>query len=584
MKKLYFLLGLSLVWNTQAQNLQVNIDQSGLVCSPGDCVELFANYTNLSETTSYSVGSIPYSPQFPFTGGMVLDNTADDVWSPTVNLPFNFNFYGAFYNQLKVGSNGVVTFDSTQLSGLQGACLWNFTTPIPNTNFPIKNAIFGVYQDTDIRTEAMDNDAVADNLQNVNYYISDTGINAAPNRAFIINFNMLPQFQCEGSVGLQTSQIVLHEGSNVIEVFVHNRTSCATWNAGVGVIGLQNSTGSQAIAPPGRNTGTWNATNEAWRFTPSGTAIAATVSWTQAGTPVGSGNPITVCPTGSASYLATVTYQTATPFSISNEIALIPAENYLTAPDDIVLCTNDTPPYQFDLGQFNATLLGAVPNTNDYMILYYNNLQDAEIQSPTGTIPSSSPYSVMDDTTIYIGVDNIVTGCYSVFPANIIINPVPDAPSGDATQTFTPGQTLANLVVSGQNIQWYDHPTQGNLLPDSTVLVNGTTYYASQNVGGCESRILANRLAVTVTATLGNQQFSQSDIRLYPNPASHSLKVSYPTNVDQIEIYNLLGQMFLQQQQNKNDFTVDVSNLKSGHYMIRLQAGNEIVTTKFIKK
>lgn len=56
--------------------------------------------------------------------------------------------------------------------------------------------------------------------------------------------------------------------------------------------------------------------------------------------------------------------------------------------------------------------------------------------------------------------------------------------------------TLANLVVVGNNIQWYDQPTGGTALPLTTVLVDGTIYYASQTNPntGCET----SRLSVFV--------------------------------------------------------------------------------------
>jgi len=57
--------------------------------------------------------------------------------------------------------------------------------------------------------------------------------------------------------------------------------------------------------------------------------------------------------------------------------------------------------------------------------------------------------------------------------------------------------TVADLTTtSGSNIKWYAASTGGSALATSTVLVNGTTYYASQTVNGVES---ATRLAVTAT-------------------------------------------------------------------------------------
>jgi gliding motility-associated-like protein len=54
--------------------------------------------------------------------------------------------------------------------------------------------------------------------------------------------------------------------------------------------------------------------------------------------------------------------------------------------------------------------------------------------------------------------------------------------------------TINSIAITGQNIQWYDAPTNGNLLPNITTLVNGTTYYTSQTINGCES----NRVPVSV--------------------------------------------------------------------------------------
>jgi len=69
-------------------------------------------------------------------------------------------------------------------------------------------------------------------------------------------------------------------------------------------------------------------------------------------------------------------------------------------------------------------------------------------------------------------------------------------------QSFCIGQnaTLANMVITGSNIKWYSASSGGTLLPATTVLTNGTTYYASQTVGTCES---ATRTAVQVTLNQG---------------------------------------------------------------------------------
>ena len=94
-----------------------------------------------------------------------------------------------------------------------------------------------------------------------------------------------------------------------------------------------------------------------------------------------------------------------------------------------------------------------------------------------------------------------VTRCQIQDGCGILTNCTPPAaPIGDAAQSFcvNPGSTVADLVATGTSIQWYDASSGGSLVAGVTALVNGTTYYASQTVGGCES---TTRLAVTVTLT-----------------------------------------------------------------------------------
>ncbi|QJX47771.1 T9SS type A sorting domain-containing protein [Hymenobacter taeanensis] len=83
-------------------------------------------------------------------------------------------------------------------------------------------------------------------------------------------------------------------------------------------------------------------------------------------------------------------------------------------------------------------------------------------------------------------------------PATVTVNATPAAPTGSASQSFSSGATVANLVATGSNLQWYAASTGGTALAGTTTLATGTTYYATQTVSTCES---TSRLAVTVTIT-----------------------------------------------------------------------------------
>ena len=51
-------------------------------------------------------------------------------------------------------------------------------------------------------------------------------------------------------------------------------------------------------------------------------------------------------------------------------------------------------------------------------------------------------------------------------------------------------------MVSGSNIKWYSSPFGQSTCPGSFPLYNGSNYYATQTINGCES---STRLTVTVT-------------------------------------------------------------------------------------
>jgi gliding motility-associated-like protein len=85
-------------------------------------------------------------------------------------------------------------------------------------------------------------------------------------------------------------------------------------------------------------------------------------------------------------------------------------------------------------------------------------------------------------------------GCATIKNINIKINIQP-LPLANSPQEFCAQQnaTLSDIIITGQNIKWYDSISDGSLLTDSALLQNGINYYATQTINNCESnRILIN--------------------------------------------------------------------------------------------
>jgi hypothetical protein len=272
-------------------------DPAVITCvSPSGCVDLEATYLDLGDTSSYIVEPIAYNPPFSFSGlaNPVSVNT-DDVWSPAINLPFDFCFYGNSYNRCTIGSNGVLSFDMTNAGTSSG---YSFSNSLPSTAGALfENSIYGVYHDIDPGVGG-----------EVGWELITLPSGC---RALVASWSDVPMFS--NNTILYTGMMVLYENSNVIEVYIKNKQVDGTWNGGNAIVGIQNATGTSAAVPPGRNglDTDWTATNEAWRFVPNGTSIAS-IKWYEgsgvSGTVVGTTDVINVCPPSTTIYTAEITY------------------------------------------------------------------------------------------------------------------------------------------------------------------------------------------------------------------------------------------------------------------------------------
>jgi hypothetical protein len=198
---------------------------------------------------------------------------------------------------------------------------------------------------------------------------------------------------------------------------------------------------------------------------------------------------------------------------------------------------------------------------------------------------------------------NLTPGNYMVIikdanGCSLISNVVIDVPAplidGKNTLTveFTPGQTLGDLIVDGQNIKWYSTKTvptaktskaAETTLPLTTILVNGTTYYASQTINGIESK---ERLAITAKAkgTLSTPDFVLPDFKYYPNPVQHTLTIDNSSTIDEIEIFSVSGKSILTKKINNTHSEIDLSNVSSGFYFLKVKAEGQTKTIKIVKK
>ena len=92
------------------------------------------------------------------------------------------------------------------------------------------------------------------------------------------------------------------------------------------------------------------------------------------------------------------------------------------------------------------------------------------------------------------------------------------------------------------------------------------------------------RNVVSVQTTLGTSNFDLKNVVVYPNPVRDILNISFDTTITSVAIYNLLGQQVIVKSLNTNESGIDVSNLTSGTYLVKVYAENAVKTLKVIKE
>jgi hypothetical protein len=178
--------------------------------------------------------------------------------------------------------------------------------------------------------------------------------------------------------------------------------------------------------------------------------------------------------------------------------------------------------------------------------------------------------------------------CSTTKTVTITQSAVVGAPTGAAIQSFNAGDTLSALVVNGQGIKWYASATDATnhtgSLPMTTLIVNNTTYYATQTTGSCESTASLAVLAYNATLSVGNVITSTSSMQIYPNPVREVLNFSGEERINKVVIFSAEGRKITEKILQKGERSINVDSLVQGIYLIQVFTKDDVKTFKFIKK
>ena len=443
--------------------------------------------------------------------------TADDGHGPIVDIGFTFNFYGAAHTQLVISGNGYITFDLFQANQYSP---WSINAPIPNPGNLPENAIMGPWHDL--------NPGVGGSIV---YGV----VGVAPNRKFIVTWCGVPMYSCTNL--LHTSQVVLYEGSDKIEMFIENKPLCASWNSGDGIHGLVDETSTNfdivddpvLLAP--RNMGLqWTAVNEGWEFIPNNPAtsytinsivyvpiIAGPTTWTDAnGNILGTGPSLPVNVSTTTTYFASMSgscsfgslvdsVQITVPACFNLALSSVSASCF--GDDAEITCQPDTllPSWQCELYDLSGVNLATIPNLSASSHTFYNLLPG------TYVIKVQSGISTTEDTIVVGQIQNLLTFQNNIQESNCL--------DEDGAITITPDQQFINYP-------W--DITLANIIGDTLQNINqlNTSFFEFSNM-------VTGEYIVSILDAAGCIFVDTLDLNPVPNP------LIMETNVSHVSCYGL---------------------------------------------
>lgn len=277
MGKFYRLLFLWILWLFAENGFSQSCVLTGLngtvinlSCGGGNCTPLQLQVPHLKSSEDYKLVSIQYNPLAYETssGNELMALYADDKFSNLIDLTFPFCFYDSIYSKVVVGSNGLITFDEAAANG-QNA--WPVNSPIPASGGSYASAGTQHYPPSSIMAAFTDLNPIASASprgRRIEWRIEG----AAPCRKFIASFFRVGMFganSCSAATPT-TFQMIIYEGSGLIDFFIENKSCLSTSSGGRAIMGIQNWQRNKFVAGAGRNATVWTASNEGWRFVPSG--------------------------------------------------------------------------------------------------------------------------------------------------------------------------------------------------------------------------------------------------------------------------------------------------------------------------
>ncbi|NNK87266.1 MAG: T9SS type A sorting domain-containing protein [Flavobacteriaceae bacterium] len=250
--------------------------------------------------------------------------------------------------------------------------------------------------------------------------------------------------------------------------------------------------------------------------------------------------------------------------------------------DDDGTCAADSLPLTYDAP--------ACPPANDdcgtaQTIVQETNISDASLATPTpGTIEGAT------DSGLAAEACNGFTGnanddvWYAFEALTSDVNITFECVDFDAVVQLYSGTCGALTVVACADDTVTTAPIVEEII--ATGLTVGATYYVRiYQYGSGSTAGDSHDVKIWTSSLLSEPSLeNESALKYYPNPVTSNLSLQAQKTIDNVSVYNMLGQRVMDLRPDTTDLQVDMSTLSQGSYFVKLSIDGVIETIRIIKK
>ncbi|MEI8204627.1 MAG: T9SS type A sorting domain-containing protein [Bacteroidota bacterium] len=161
-----------------------------------------------------------------------------------------------------------------------------------------------------------------------------------------------------------------------------------------------------------------------------------------------------------------------------------------------------------------------------------------------------------------------------------------DGDFNDISERYELGSITNSTGIDGIQATGSIHVPIDALLGTTTLRIIKTdgSYDTSYCNTGSSFMGQAEDYRLVVSTNLSVNSVGNSNLIYYPNPVKNKFYVSNNSEIELIEIYNVLGLKVISKTLNSKTAIIDLSDLKAGTYFVKTFIGNSITTLKMIKE